>query len=390
MMLGDYRAALADARLAVQLDALFEKGFVRIAKCCIALGDATSAEQAVKRVLELQPASKAVAVELAQCKQLRTHEDTAAACFAARDYRTAVYHADSALKLAPASMRFKLLKAECLALLGRVEEAGDLAVSCMQVDGSNADAVYVRGLCLYYSDNLDKGVVHFARALALDPDHKNARAMRVRAKQLKEKKETGNELFGAGKYREALVQYTEALAVDPLHRDINAKLYYNRALVNVKLGNLMDAIRDCTAALAGNEAYTKALLLRARCHNDMQSYEECVKDYELAFKLDKSMHTKSALKDAKLALKKSKRKDYYKILGVDRNATDHEIKKAYRKRALVHHPDRHSAATEAVKLQEECKFKELGEAYAILSDARKRSRYDNGQDMDDDHGGQGN
>jgi DnaJ family protein C protein 7 len=44
------------------------------------------------------------------------------------------------------------------------------------------------------------------------------------------------------------------------------------------------------------------------------------------------------LHEAKLALKKSQRKDYYKILGVDRNANDDEIKKAYKKRALVHHP----------------------------------------------------
>ena len=44
------------------------------------------------------------------------------------------------------------------------------------------------------------------------------------------------------------------------------------------------------------------------------------------------------LQHAKLELKKSKRKDYYKILGVERGATEDEIKRAYRKRALVHHP----------------------------------------------------
>ena len=51
-----------------------------------------------------------------------------------------------------------------------------------------------------------------------------------------------------------------------------------------------------------------------------------------------ALEYKKLLQDAKAALKRSLRKDYYKILGVDRNANEDEIKKAYRKRALVHHP----------------------------------------------------
>merc|ERR1711997_673588 len=81
-------------------------------------------------------------------------------------------------------------------------------------------------------------------------------------------------------------------------------------------------------------------------------------------------------------LKKSLRKDYYKILGVDRNANEEEIKKAYRKRALEHHPDRHVGATEDEKADHEKKFKEIGEAYGVLSDAKQKSRYDAGQDLD--------
>lgn len=84
-----------------------------------------------------------------------------------------------------------------------------------------------------------------------------------------------------------------------------------------------------------------------------------------------------------MALKKSKRKDYYKILGVERQASEDEIKKAYRKRALIHHPDRHANATDAEKKEQEKKFKELGEAYSVLSDQKKKARYDSGQDMDD-------
>ena len=50
------------------------------------------------------------------------------------------------------------------------------------------------------------------------------------------------------------------------------------------------------------------------------------------------VENQAILKEAKLALKKSKRKDFYKILGVSQNASDDDIRKAYRKRALAHHP----------------------------------------------------
>lgn len=67
------------------------------------------------------------------------------------------------------------------------------------------------------------------------------------------------------------------------------------------------------------------------------------------------------------------KRDYYEVLGVPRNASEDDIKKAYRKLAMKYHPDRNQG--EAAKAAEE-KFKEVKEAYEILSDADKRAAYD--------------
>ncbi|HJR61865.1 MAG TPA: molecular chaperone DnaJ [Vicinamibacterales bacterium] len=65
------------------------------------------------------------------------------------------------------------------------------------------------------------------------------------------------------------------------------------------------------------------------------------------------------------------KRDYYEILGVDRQATEQQIKSAYRKLALKHHPDRNPGDHKAEEA-----FKEAAEAYAVLADAQKRSMYD--------------
>ena len=67
----------------------------------------------------------------------------------------------------------------------------------------------------------------------------------------------------------------------------------------------------------------------------------------------------------------AEKRDYYEVLGVSKNATDEEIKRAYRKKAKECHPDLHPNDEEAVK-----RFAELNEANEVLSDKDKRARYD--------------
>jgi len=135
-----------------------------------------------------------------------------------------------------------------------------------------------------------------------------------------------------------------------------------------------------------------------------------VRDYTEASRQEpQNRDIKASLREAELALKKAKRKDHYKILCVAQDATEIEIKRAYRKAALVHHPgtlrcsfivasraeelkfgflDKCNGDDEA-RAEAEKKFKDITEAYSVLSDPVKRRRFDQGVDDEPGFGGGG-
>ena len=103
--------------------------------------------------------------------------------------------------------------------------------------------------------------------------------------------------------------------------------------------NFNASIEDCTSALELDETYLKAVLRRAQSYMDLDMFDKAIRDYELAYKLDSgNPEVIKLLRQAKYELTKPMQKDYYKILGLSKDASDDSIKKAYRQRARVHHP----------------------------------------------------
>jgi len=84
-------------------------------------------------------------------------------------------------------------------------------------------------------------------------------------------------------------------------------------------------------------------------------------------------------------LKQSKEKNYYKILGVPRNAKLKEIKKSYRELALKWHPDKNTDQKEKAEKM----FQDISEAYEVLSDKDLRGKYDRGEEVFENQGGGG-
>eukprot|EP00794_Sanderia_malayensis_P017717 gene17717-19488_t len=379
----DFHNALKDARYSTTYNSEFAKGYHREAKCHMALGACSTARKCLEKVLDIDPSNKQVQSDLRTVKAMIEFEKQAQDGEKADDHRKREYCMRRLCEYAPDCIKYKALQAEAMALQGKLDDAQIMANDILRNDMQHAEALYVRGLCLYYQDNTEKAFRTFQQLFVMDPDFKKAKDVYKKAKLLDSTKSQGNEAFKKGKYKEALDLYTKALKIDPFNKATNAKIHSNRANVNQKLNRLDEAIEDCDKAIEYDPNFLKPYVRRAKCYMDSEKYEEAVRDYEKITKMDKSPDYRQMLKNAKFELKKSKRKDYYKILNVSKTASDDEIKKAYRKEALKHHPDRHSNETEEKKKDEERLFKEVNEAYSILSDKQKRMRYDNGQDLED-------
>lgn len=124
------------------------------------------------------------------------------------------------------------------------------------------------------------------------------------------------------------------------------------------------AIADCERALKLDSGYFKARKTMARALGESGQWEEAVREYKNIAETNPSEPgIQKDIRHAEMELKKSKRKDYYKILGVDKDAGEADIKKAYRKLAIVHHPDKNPDDEQAAE-----RFKDIGEAYETLSD----------------------
>ncbi len=412
MSLKKYQLALADCEESNKLQgSTVAKTLVRTARCHFHLGRTAQAQAILDKIINGGRSSSLSSTSsgtpnftkeditsasqlLAQVKQLQGHLSQYESHQAQQKWAQAELALSHAILLvggqgASIPRAWRINKAELLLQKGQLEAAHLIVTELLQAGAEDSEALVLRARVLFAQGELGKCRTDAQAVLQLDTSSATAdvaRALMNETLYLEVIKADGNAAFTAGLFEAAIAHWSEALLVADEYAEsdgpltaFRAALYSNRATAKVKLKQWAEVLRDCDAALALQPAYVKALKTRARALGELGRYEEAVRDFTQAvadFDFAKESRAefealKRELRAMEANLKRPVQKDYYKILGVGKNASAAEITKAYRKGSLKHHPD---------KGGHEEDFKLINEAFSVLSDASKRRRYDLGEE----------
>lgn len=256
----------------------------------------------------------------------------------------------------------------------------------LKQNSRHLEAYRLRGQAYHRLGEHEQAILHYREGLKLDPEHKECKKGHKILKQTEKKKAKGQAAFDSRKYDEAIKLWLDAIALDESHTAFRRSMLipiskaYSRAGQHDKAEEFAQAHIDETETIEGIWALGEV-------YQNADKFEEAVRTFQRAVEEategEQKHEAQRRLQEAQVALKQSKEKNYYKILGIPRNADKKEIKRAYRTLALEWHPDKNTENKE----EAEKKFQDISEAYEVLSDDEMRAKYDRGEDVFENQGG---
>ncbi|KAE9040730.1 hypothetical protein PR003_g5058 [Phytophthora rubi] len=381
-----YSHALSDLSSSLDVNPKYKQGMLQRGKLLMMLGQCAEASQDFQNLVEMYPEDAAGAEQLDKSRECAAYIDEAERAHSRGDYQSAYAYLTQVLEgSAISSVPLLLERAQLsVSLQNPYDAIADLG-TILKLDPSNLIALQMRGEVLYSlgdKQSLEAAQSHFRQGLHSDPEHKGIKTLYRRLKKVLKYVNRAEEAMQRGAHAEAVEDWQSALDVDPDHSVMNKEFYLQLCTSELHLKHFSEARGACEKAVHIDDNFAQAFANLSEAQIGLELYEDAVRSAKRASELDDSSRDfKEKVAQAEAALKQSKTKNYYKILGVARNSEAKEIKKAYRKQALEWHPDKHTDKDDAEREAVEKRFHDIAEAYEILSNEETRAMYDRGEDV---------
>lgn len=425
---GETNDALVYYDAAIARDPTDYLTFFKRATVYLSLGRTSQATQDLNKVLSLKPGFEGAHLQLAKLKakaadwhgakqeyvkarhsnDLEKLEEAEGAARLAEDaaktgnWDECISHAGTAIFVANRAPSLREMRIRCRFAKGEVEEGlSDLQHVLQMKPGDTTPHIQISATKFYALGDTAQGMAQIRKCLHSDPDSKVCKKLLrqeksvdktlTKASEAIEKKQymTGvRMLVPKGEDKGLIDEIKEQ--VKELTKDGFIPEKAPSALVAQLVGMACEAYYEsngkkastyCKEALELDENAIYGLMYRAKTQLEAEEFEASIATLDKAAEAhpDKKNVIGQMKQKAQIELKRSKNKDYYKILGVARDADERQIKSAYRKATKEHHPDK--AAKKGISKEEaEKKMAGINEAYEVLSDPELRARFDRGDD----------
>eukprot|EP00937_MAST-01D_sp_MAST-1D-sp2_P007304 g7304.t1 len=391
-----YTEGLADLRKAVSLNDKYKAGWEHRANLELMLGECQDAHKSYQRLLDLKPEHAKGKASMATAQQCAQRVAAAAQSSERGDFAAAARHLTATLDLKGAthqllhtSQALLLLRAHAQMRMAQYFDVLADTGRALKLQQDSMEALLLRGDAYYLLADHDMAMRHYRQALHFDPEDKACKRAYRRLKKITKLAKKGDAAVEQGQHEEALEHFAAARAVDPQHRAFNKDVLLKAAHSHVALKQPQEAKALAAEALQLDPELVAAHVVVGDASMAAEDFEEAVRAYKAAHeRAQQDGGVRQKLQKAEAALKQSKQKNYYGILGLKRDATPRQIKSAYRKLAIKWHPDKHGQSEEEQKKASKM-FQDIGEANEVLSKPELKEKYDRGEDVFENQGGGG-
>ncbi|KAI9635593.1 co-chaperone [Dioszegia hungarica] len=401
LSMGRTNAALDDFDTILRLNPAFVQAHYQKAKILAKDGEFSRAGEA----LQLYTKQDQEAADLAEAvKSAANAAGSARKARKSRDWPLCVQHATKALEVGPNSVEMREVRLACNEEMGDVDAVyGDLSRLAI-LQPASTDLPLRLAHIGYFILASPQALNHVKQCLHYDPDSKPCKKVHRLLRSLEKDVAKARNFVEGGTPRPAikvldgddglLARFEKAFKDAQTEQDgriwlpltlrpnetsetrLNLYALACKAAVGANDFTKSRGMKWCDEVFAMDAENSDALIARGEKALKEEKYEEAVRMLEKAFETTgrSSQDIANRLGKAQKLLKVSKQKDYYKVLGVSRDADARTIKKAFRTKAKIAHPDVGGSAEQ---------MSALNEAHEVLSDPQLRQRYDNGDDPND-------